>query len=136
MGAVTAIDRIILFDGVCNLCSASVQFIIKRDSEKKFRFASLQSVFAKKILVEKQIGDSGKTILFLKDKKIYFRSDAALEISRELDGLWPVLYFLKIIPRFIRDAVYNFISRNRYRWFGKTDACWLPSPDLSSRFVG
>jgi len=69
------------------------------------------------------------------DDKIYLRSDAALEISKDLDGLWPSLYLLKIIPRFVRDAVYNFISQHRYQWFGKTDECWLPSPDLSARFV-
>ena len=84
----------------------------------------------------KEIDDSVKTIVLLKGGKIYLRSDAALEISRDLDGLWPSLYLLKIIPRFVRDAVYNFISQRRYQWFGKTDECWLPTPDLSTRFVG
>ncbi|HEV8514181.1 MAG TPA: DCC1-like thiol-disulfide oxidoreductase family protein [Cyclobacteriaceae bacterium] len=135
MGAINSVEKIILFDGVCNLCSASVQFIIKRDRKKIFLFASLQSDFAKKALLGKEIGSSVKTIVFLKGNKIYLRSNAVLEISRELKGLWPLLYFFKIIPRFIRDAVYNFISQHRYQWFGKNDECWLPSPDLSSRFV-
>ena len=135
MAAIIPIERIILFDGVCNLCSASVRFVIKRDRKKKFRFASLQSEGAKKLLAQFEIEKVGKTIVLLKRDKFYFRSDAALEISRDLDGLWSSLYILKIIPRFIRDAVYNFISKHRYQWFGKTDECWLPSPDLSARFV-
>jgi len=135
MAGSTPINKIILYDGVCNLCSASVRFVITRDTKRKFQFASLQSDFAKNALWGKEIGNSVKTIVLLKGDRIYLRSDAALEISRELNGLWPLLYFLKIIPRFIRDAVYNFISQHRYQWFGKTDACWLPSPDLSSRFV-
>ena len=135
MAAIIPLDKIILFDGVCNLCSASVRFVIKRDRKKKFRFASLQSAVAKKLLAQFEIEEAGKTIVLLKDHKFYFRSDAALEISRELDGVWPSLYILKIVPRFIRDAVYNFISQRRYQWFGKTDECWLPSPDLSARFV-
>ena len=135
MAGSTPINKIILYDGVCNLCSASVRFVITGDTKRKFQFASLQSDFAKNALWGKEIGNSVKTIVLLKGDRIYLRSDAALEISRELNGLWPLLYFLKIIPRFIRDAVYNFISQHRYQWFGKTDACWLPSPDLSSRFV-
>src|SRR5258706_8098292 len=135
MAAVIPIEKIILFDGVCNLCNAFVQFIIKRDRKKNFQFASLQSEFAKKIISDRKLDDSVKTIVLLKNNKVYFRSDAALEISRGLDGIWPALYILKIIPRFIRDEVYSFISQHRYRWFGKRDVCWLPSPDLSSRFI-
>jgi len=135
MAGVTPIDRIILFDGVCNLCSASVHFVIKRDGEKRFQFASLQSAFAQTIIQNQNIGNSVTTIVLLKGNKIYFRSDAVLEISKELSGLWPALYVLKIVPRFIRDAVYNFISQHRYQWFGKSDKCWLPSSDLSARFV-
>ena len=135
MAAISPIKRIILFDGVCNLCSASVRFVIKRDTRKVFRFASLQSEFSKNIILVNNISNSVKTIVLLKGDKIYLRSDAALEISRELNGFWPLLYFFKIVPRFARDAVYNFISQHRYQWFGKTDECWLPSPDLSARFV-
>jgi predicted DCC family thiol-disulfide oxidoreductase YuxK len=135
VAAITSIDKIILFDGICNLCSASVRFVIKRDTKKIFRFASLQSEFAKNALKGNEILNSIKTIVLLKGGKIYLTSDAALEISRELSGLWPTLYFFKIIPRFIRDAVYNFIAQHRYQWFGKTDSCWVPSPDLSARFV-
>jgi len=135
MAPIIPLDKIILFDGVCNLCSASVRFVIKRDSKKIFRFASLQSEFAKKIILANNISDSIRTIVLLKGNKTYLRSDAALEISKDLNGLWPLLYFFKIIPQFVRDAVYNFISQHRYKWFGKTDECWLPTPDLSARFV-
>ena len=135
MGTTIPLNKIILFDGLCNLCSASVRFVIKRDNKKIFCFASLQSNFGQKTLLGIEIGNSIKTIVLLMDDKIYLRSDAALEISKDLDGLWPSLYLLKIIPRFVRDAVYNFISQHRYQWFGKTDECWLPSPDLSARFV-
>lgn len=134
MGSVASIERVILFDGVCNLCSASVRFVIRRDKQVKFRFASLQSEFAKKRLPEMK-GDGMKTIVLLKSGRTYFRSDAALEISRELAGLWPALYAFKIIPLFLRDFIYNFISRNRYRWFGKKEECWIPAPEWSARFV-
>ena len=135
MAATAPINKIILFDGVCNLCSASVRFVIKRDKKRIFRFASLQSEFAKKIILTKNIINSVAIIVLLKDDKIFLRSDAALEITKELGGLWPSLYFFKIIPRFIRDGVYSFISKHRYQWFGKTDECWLHSPDLHARFV-
>src|SRR5579864_1209691 len=117
MGATFPIEKIILFDGVCNLCSASVRFVIKRDKKNTFRFASLQSEFARNIISSKNIDDSGKTIVLLKSGKIYLRSEAALEICRDLNGLWPGLYVLKIIPRYFRDRVYNSISNRRYRWF-------------------
>jgi predicted DCC family thiol-disulfide oxidoreductase YuxK len=130
-----AVDRIILFDGVCNLCNASVHFVIKRDVKGVFRFASLQSGFAQRIPEMAKIAGALKTIVLLKNGSVYLRSDAALEIARDLRGLWPGLYFLKLIPKFVRDGVYDFISRHRYQWFGKTDECWLPSPELNSRFV-
>jgi predicted DCC family thiol-disulfide oxidoreductase YuxK len=135
MGGDYAISKIVLFDGLCNLCSSSVRFIIKRDSKRKFLFASLQSDYAREILSANSLDDSMRTIVLIKNSRVYLQSDAVLEISLELDGLWPVFYSLKIIPRFIRNSAYRFVSRNRYRWFGKTDACWLPSPGLSSRFI-
>ena len=135
MGAANSMKRVILFDGACNLCCTSVQFIVKRDKKAKFRFASLQSEFAQEIMDANALGDPGKTIVLLKDTRIFLQSDAVLEIGRDLDGLWPMLYCLKIIPSFIRDAVYDFISKRRYGWFGRTEACWLPSAGLMARFV-
>ena len=135
MGANNPIEPIVLFDGVCNLCNASVRFIIRRDKKQKFRFASLQSEVAKK-LIGNITGDALKTIVLVKGAKIYSRSNAALEIARELDGPWSMFYVLKIVPVLLRDFIYNLISRNRYKWFGKTDGCPLPSPAMSTRFIG
>jgi len=136
MGTARALEGVIFFDGVCNLCNAAVRFVIRRDSGQHFKFASLQSGLAKKSLVEYHLEENFRTIVLLKQGKIYLRSDAVLEIARGLKGLWPMLYGFKIIPRFFRDAAYNFIAQHRYRWFGKQDECWIPSPDLNSRFVG
>lgn len=140
MGAPGAVEtsskNIILFDGLCNLCSGSVQFIIKRDPENKFQFASLQSGFGQQQLekfgIDKNLLHS---IILIRDGVYYERSDAALEIAKQLSGGWPLLYPLKILPRFIRDTVYNWIARNRYKFFGKKDACWIPTPDLKARFM-
>lgn len=132
----TAHSNIILFDGVCNLCSSSVQFIIKRDPNSMYRFASLQSDFGQQVLSRFGLSTSDfHSIVLLSGNKIFQRSNAALEIAKNLSGGWPLFYAFKIIPRFIRDPVYNWISRNRYSWFGKKDACWLPSPELKSRFL-
>jgi len=121
---------------VCNLCSGSVQFILKRDPQAKFKFASLQSLFGQAKLEKHGLNKNNlHSIIFLKDEKIFQRSDAALEIAKQLNGLWPALYVFKILPRFLRDGIYNWIASNRYRWFGKKDACWLPSPELKARFI-
>ncbi len=127
---------IILFDGVCNLCNGSVLFIIKRDPQSKFRFASLQSELGMKLIDEFEFPQGElSSVLLVKDQKLFQKSNAALEITRQLSGLWPMLYVLKIIPPFIRNSVYDWIARNRYRWFGKKDACMIPTPELRSRFV-
>ncbi|PSR04258.1 MAG: hypothetical protein BRD50_04145 [Bacteroidetes bacterium SW_11_45_7] len=127
---------IILFDGVCNFCNSSVRFIIERDSGKRFRFASLQSPYAVDLL--NQHGEEpGKlnTIVLLQDGILYKKSSAALQIAQQLDGLWPAMAIFKIVPAFIRDAVYNFIARYRYRWFGKQDSCPVPPPGIQERFI-
>lgn len=127
---------VVLFDGVCNLCSGSVQFILKRDPAGKFRFASLQSEVGRQFLSKAGLSTSVLNTLILIKGDIYFcKSDAALEIARQLSGLWPVLYVLRGIPRFIRNPIYDWISRNRYRWFGKHQVCWLPSDEWKSRFL-
>jgi predicted DCC family thiol-disulfide oxidoreductase YuxK len=132
---VTPPEAIILFDGVCNLCSGSVQFVIKRDPPAYFKFASLQSDFGQKQLQKLGLDQqSFHSIILISGNKVYQRSDAALEIARKLKGVWPLFYGFKILPRFLREAVYNLISRNRYKLFGKKDACWIPTPDLKSRF--
>jgi predicted DCC family thiol-disulfide oxidoreductase YuxK len=127
---------VILFDGLCNLCNSSVQFVIKRDPQEKFLFASLQSAYAKRNLPFILVNDSNLQSIVLKNEdKVLIKSTAALTISRELSGLWPLLYGFMIIPKFIRDGVYDFIGRNRYSWFGKKDQCMIPSKELKSRFL-
>lgn len=127
---------IILFDGVCNLCNGAVQFIIERDKKQQFRFASLQSDIGKQYQTKAGLStDSIDTILLVENGKIYQKSSAALRIARRLDGLWFVLFGFIIIPTFIRNGVYDWIARNRYRWFGKQDSCWMPTPDLKVLFL-
>jgi len=127
---------VIFFDGVCNLCNKSIDFILKRDSSKNFRFASLQSEAAKSLLKNKSIDlQSIRTIILLKDGKTFYRSDAILEIVRQLSAPWPLLYVFKIVPRFIRDGMYNLVSKHRYNWFGKKDTCRVPSKEERARFL-
>lgn len=126
---------LILFDGVCNLCNGSVQFIIKRDKDARFRFASLQSEAGKKILEQFQLPvDTFNSFILYEDGKIYTRSTAALRVFSQLKR-WKWVGAFKYVPRFIRDGVYNLIARNRYRWFGKKDECMIPTPELKSRFL-
>ncbi|MCB0475561.1 MAG: DUF393 domain-containing protein [Flavobacteriaceae bacterium] len=127
---------LILFDGVCNLCNRSVQFIIKRDTKKQFLFASLQSDAAKNILLQlNQKNYDPDTILLIEDAQLYQRSTAALRIARKLDGWWRLLYHFILVPRFIRDYFYDIIANNRYRWFGKRDSCMVPGEDVRGRFL-
>lgn len=132
----TLTHPLLLFDGVCNLCNSSVQFIIKRDPKGTFRFAALQSALGQKELQHYQLkADSLESIVLILDGKVWQRSNAALEIARRLSGLWPALYIFKIIPHFIRDWMYDLIANNRYRWFGRQDQCMIPTPELKSRFL-
>jgi len=127
---------IVLFDGVCNLCNGSVQFIIKRDPAGTLRFASLQSEFGQSQLKKFNIrSDALHSIILIEKHVCYQRSDAALKIASRLTGLWPALSVFRIIPRFIRDALYNLIAANRYRMFGKQESCMLPTPALRARFI-
>ena len=127
---------ILLFDGVCNLCNSSVQFIIKRDPQSKFRFAALQSDFGIAALQKFGIppGQMNSVILVM-GERLYQKSDAVLEIVKNLSWLWPALYVFKLIPRFLRDWLYERVAGNRYRLFGKREECMIPTPELKSRFV-
>ncbi|WP_425392294.1 thiol-disulfide oxidoreductase DCC family protein [Ekhidna sp.] len=137
MGTDHSIEKpIILFDGVCNLCNSSVQFVIKRDEKEQFLFASLQSEYAKENLPATLSEEDNLQSIVLKHRgSIKTKSTAALHIARKLNGLWPALYGLIIIPKFIRDWVYDIIAKNRYKWFGKKDQCMIPSPEMKSRFL-
>ncbi|MBD1372806.1 thiol-disulfide oxidoreductase DCC family protein [Hazenella sp. IB182357] len=125
---------VVFFDGVCNLCNHSVQFIISRDPNGQFYFASLQSDFAKKHLPEKMTEELN-SMIFWEQGKYYDRSTAILKVAQKLGYPWKLLYVFYFIPRPIRDAVYAWIAKNRYRWFGRKDQCMLPTPDLKKRFI-
>ncbi len=127
---------VILFDGVCNLCNSSVQFIIKRDKKSVFRFASLQSEFGKKIISKFDLADKNiDSVMLLENNTVRLKSTAALEIAKRLNGIYSLLYAFIIVPKFVRDGVYDFIARNRYRWFGKQESCMIPSPELKRLFI-
>jgi predicted DCC family thiol-disulfide oxidoreductase YuxK len=118
MGAHRAVIHppVVLFDGVCNLCNASVLFIIKRDRKARIKFASLQSGFGQEQMKNFNLSVSEwNSVLLIRNDRLYQKSEAALEITRLLDGAWPVFYIFKIVPRFIRDGIYSWIARNRYR---------------------
>ena len=126
---------VILFDGVCNLCSGSVQFVLKRDKEKLFRFASLQSAYGQKILQQFNLpADNFNSFILYQDGKFFTKSTGALKMFSKLGG-WKWVKIFWIVPEFIRDAVYNLIAKNRYKWFGKKEECWIPTPELRERFL-
>ncbi len=126
---------VILFDGLCNLCNSSVQFVIRRDPGRRFRFASLQGEFGKKFLATHHLsGNDYNSFILFENGSVFTRSTAALHVIKKLNGGWPVLYALIVIPRFFRDALYNIVARNRYQWFGKKETCGVPTPELKSLF--
>jgi predicted DCC family thiol-disulfide oxidoreductase YuxK len=127
---------IILFDGICNLCNSSVNFIIRHDKGNKFKFAALQSDIGNE-LVEKFSIDSKKTdsIILIKNEKYFIKSSAALRIARGLSGAYPLLFAFMIIPPFIRNLVYDYIARNRYKWYGKRESCMIPTQELKDKFL-
>ncbi|AXT49466.1 thiol-disulfide oxidoreductase DCC family protein [Aquimarina sp. BL5] len=129
--------KIILFDGVCNLCNGAINFIIKRDKNDVFRYASLQSEVGQKLAKERDI-DTSKldTILLIEPGMAYYhKSTAALHIARQLSGGYPLLSVFLIFPKFLRDCVYDIVSRNRYNWFGKKESCMIPTPKLKALFI-
>jgi predicted DCC family thiol-disulfide oxidoreductase YuxK len=130
---------VILFDGVCNLCNSSVQWVIERDKEARFAFATLQSDAARrelaKVLSKNEIDALPDSIVLLDSDGVHVRSAAALRIARGLGPRFALLRLGIVLPRPIRDAVYNLIARNRYRWFGRRDTCMTPTAELAARFL-
>lgn len=128
---------VVLFDGVCNLCNSSVNWIIDHDKEGKFKFASLQSVYGQNVVKQFNLtGEYMDTVLLLDGDKLYKRSEAVLRIAKHIGGIYSLAYVFIIVPAFIRNFFYNFVARNRYRWFGKQDACRIPTPELKAKFLG
>jgi len=127
---------IIIFDGLCNLCTGSIIFIIKRDPRAFFSFAAFQNEGGRKLLEDFGLTpDEMTSIALIEEDRLYTRSTAVLRIVRKLRAPWPVLYAFFIIPKFIRDPLYDWVARKRYRWFGQLDQCFMPSEELNSRFV-
>lgn len=131
----TQVRRIVFFDGVCKLCQRSVQFILPRDPGGTFLFASLQEGLANQLIPDIISAANGQSSIILwEEGKVSFRSTAVLRIAKKLSGLWPLLYVFILVPPFIRDGVYNFIAKNRYRWWGKTNTCMVPGKEWVKRF--
>ena len=127
---------VILFDGVCNLCNSSVQFIIKHDKKSIFRFASLQSEFGKRIIEKFDLANKNiDSVMLFENNTVQLKSTAALLIAKRLSGIYSALYVFIIIPKFMRDSIYDFVALNRYRWFGKQESCMIPKPELKKLFI-
>lgn len=129
-------EGIVLYDGECNLCAAIVQFTIKRDRRGRLKYAALQSGSGRRLLAEHGL-DPGEwdTFVYVEKGKAYVRSTAALRLVRRLGGAWPLLSVLLAIPRPLRDPLYTFVARNRYRWFGRRTQCMLMRPEYKERFL-
>jgi predicted DCC family thiol-disulfide oxidoreductase YuxK len=128
---------IIMFDGVCNLCNGFVNFLIVRDKQNKFQFGSLQSPVVSDLLRKHNfLTNDLSTVILLEDGKLYYQSTAVLRILRQMAGAWPLLYAFIVIPKPLRDFIYNTIAKHRYKLFGRQDACMIPTPELRAKFVG
>ena len=129
-------SNLILFDGVCNFCNFWVNFIIDHDDKRYFKFASLQSDIAKRTLIEKKINISKiDSIILVVNDQVFFKSSAALQIAKKLNGFWKILYIFSVIPSSLRDLIYDFVAKNRYNWFGKRDTCRVPSKAEKELFL-
>ncbi len=126
-----------MFDGVCNLCNNSVQFVIKRDKNDVFRYAALQSDVGQQLLKQRHIDTTAVDSIILIEPGVayYTKSDAALEIAQDLGGLWKLSAIFSWIPATIRNRIYDFVAKNRYKWFGKQESCMIPTPELRAKFL-
>ncbi|MEP6946991.1 MAG: thiol-disulfide oxidoreductase DCC family protein [Acidobacteriota bacterium] len=129
-------DSIVLFDGVCNFCNSSVNFIIRHDRAKRFKFTPLQSEAGELYKAEFNLSDDVDSIVLVEDGRAYTHSTAALRIARGLGGIWSINYALVIVPAFIRDFAYKAFAKYRYRLFGRKDVCMMPTPAVRERFIG
>ncbi len=128
-------SKIILFDGECHFCNWNVRFIVKRDPKAIFRFASQQSEIGKELLKKYHIPKNVNSLVLIENNRFYTKSTAALRISKKLRFLWKCVYIFILVPRPIRDFIYQVIAANRYKWFGKEEACPIPSPEIKKRFL-
>jgi len=130
-------NPVIVFDGVCNLCNNSVAFVIKRDKSYKFKFAPLQSETAKNLISKLSMSNNKiDSIILIDNHKYYIKSTAAIRICKELGAMWSLVYILILVPKPVRDYIYDIVAKNRYKWFGKKEQCMIPAKELESRFLG
>lgn len=129
-------NEVVIFDGVCNLCAGTVRFIVRHEARPTLRFVALQSPAGARLMREHGF-DPGdvKSFVLVADGRAYSKSDAAIRITRHLRGAWRALAVMKAVPRPVRDWAYDRVAGNRYRWFGRTDACMVPTPELRARFI-
>jgi len=129
-------DNLILFDGVCNLCSALVEFVIRHDPAAKFRFAAIQSQVGREIFQSHGLDAADlQTFVFIAEGKLFLRSDAAIEVVSRFGRAWNICKLFRFVPRAFRNAIYSLIARNRYRWFGRKEVCMVPTPEIKERFL-
>ncbi|MFD0862133.1 thiol-disulfide oxidoreductase DCC family protein [Sungkyunkwania multivorans] len=130
--------KIIFFDGVCNLCNGAVQYVIERDKKDVFRYASLQSDVGQRFLKERNLNaeEFDSIILYEPGKQFLHKSKAAFAIIKEFGGLWPLFRIFRFLPTSFNDFFYDIVAKNRYRWFGKQESCWIPTPELKAKFLG
>lgn len=129
-------NPIILFDGVCNLCNGAVDFILKRDKHKQFRFVSLQSETGLYIIKKFKIATETDSVILIQNNKVFIESDAAIKIAQQLTPFWKLLLVFKIIPKKVRDKLYRWVAKNRYNWFGKKQSCRIPGNEEMKVFPG
>jgi len=129
--------NLVLFDGVCNLCNGFVQFVISHDPRARFQFAALQSEVGQALLAQlgHRVAITPETVMLLENGRLYTHSTAALRIARGLGWPWRGFSAALVLPRFLRDAAYRLVARHRYKWFGRQESCWLPTPELKARFL-
>jgi predicted DCC family thiol-disulfide oxidoreductase YuxK len=129
--------KILLFDGVCNLCDASIQFVIKHDEKDIFRFVQLQSDLGQKIMKHIGLSDTkiDSTVLYEPGKAYYYKSDAVFKILKELNGIYRLLLVFSVLPKRLLDYLYDYVAQNRYKWYGKKESCMVPTPELQSKFL-
>jgi len=127
---------VILFDGVCNFCNGAVNFVLKQDKKGIFNFAALQSAAGQKLLQQYNLAMKDfDSFVLIENGKVYKKSTASLRVMNQLPWYWKEAQILRIVPRFLRDAIYDFIAKNRYKWFGKKEQCMIPTPEMRNRFL-
>lgn len=135
LGMSSAGKRLLLFDGVCNVCNATVLFVVDRDPRERFQFASQQSELGQRVLREHGLDPAIQSVVLIEDGVAHLYSSAALRVAKRLRWPWPLLYVLMLIPRALRDVAYHYFANHRYAWFGKSEQCRIPTPELRRRML-